>query len=281
MSRKRSAEEMGSVSSLPVGVISNASEHSAIKSAINEVKILLEAGVERVTSHAEGLDDTTVQKWKEKLELLLNKIARVQYKDEVVDQAITEALSSYASQDVEALVLVDETDMASRAMDKLTQKAAAYTLSKDSKYFALLEQLHQAEEDRELVVQEDSLNEQKIKCPYTGLEMKEPMKKFVNLSTIMFLFHLLNFTFYFIFFFCCSVNGNKKCTHHVSREGLREMMRLKKPGCPIAGCKGVWSESHAIMDEDFKLKIERYKRQRDRSNQLSGDMLNTYEIDDN
>lgn len=74
---------------------------------------------------------------------------------------------------------------------------------------------------------------------------------------------------------CCSENGPKKCIHHVSLEGLRQIVRnapaRQTPAegkCPVAGCVGRWTLATSHLDEAFKAKIERYLKRKERETQL-------------
>jgi hypothetical protein len=66
-------------------------------------------------------------------------------------------------------------------------------------------------------------------------------------------------------------NGRKSCIHHMSREGLQQCLARKSQApCPIAGCPGVWSMANSSLDENFKAKIERYLRRKEKETQLLG-----------
>jgi hypothetical protein len=83
-----------------------------------------------------------------------------------------------------------------------------------------------------------------------------------------------------------SINSNAKlrCIHHISREALEQMCKNKADvNCPVAACVGKWRKECAVVDEEYKLRMDRYEKMKNIRGKTFGSSTATaaaFEIDD-
>lgn len=63
-----------------------------------------------------------------------------------------------------------------------------------------------------------------------------------------------------------STNPRKSCIHHLDQASLKSLIKGKpRVQCPVAGCSGEWIEAYSEVDDDFKMKIDRFLRMKKRN----------------
>lgn len=166
---------------VPSSVVNHTAEHNSVKNLLETVRQSVATSIDRINENKEDMDAETIARWRDRLETLIATMGTLENQDAAMDQAIRDVLMGYVDMDVEEFVEVDEAKVIDETRQAAQQRAGDQPKSK--KVADLLATLRPAQqsasgEDDELLIQEDSgLNDARIKCPYTGQVMREPMKK--------------------------------------------------------------------------------------------------------
>lgn len=172
--------ETTKLGTVPSSVVSHTAEHNSVKSLLETVRQSVATCIDRINENKEDMDAETIARWRDRLETLIATMGTLENQDAAMDQAIRDVLMGYVDMDVEEFVEVDEAKVIDETRQTAQQRASGQPKSKKvADLLATLRPQQSASgEDDELLIQEDSgLNDARIKCPYTGQIMHEPMKK--------------------------------------------------------------------------------------------------------
>mmetsp|Transcript_32495 Transcript_32495/g.46855 ORF Transcript_32495/g.46855 Transcript_32495/m.46855 type:complete len:232 (-) Transcript_32495:58-753(-) len=192
---------------------------------------------EKFSVNAEGVDDKTIGSWTDRLILIAKECAEIKNNStvsaEIVQNVLTKRKAideATESAEKATLALIEKEFEAKKTSfnadnDEIVKQVRAMLLSNKSNGDDM-------EEDIQLM--DKGLQQSDIICPYSRLQFSEPMK-----STL--------------------------CKHIVDRESLKAMLRNKvnPVPCPVSGCAGMWTMTNSSVDEQFKLKMQRYLRRKE------------------
>jgi hypothetical protein len=227
---------------IPAGVVSFQGEHTAIRGALQLSKTLLENLANRLNKNEAEVDERTIIRWKAEIVEMVRAVCIAQYKEQQFDTILRETLSSCMDNDISKILALDDDEFTEQTLTKLENRASTHDpfltdkVAKDMiKAFT-----KRSNDDEDLFVEEDSgLTESKIKCPVSFAIYKNPLK---------------------------NNHPQKPCIHHLDETSLKSIIRGKqKIQCPVAGCSGEWMEKYSDVDDDFKMKIERFLRMKKRN----------------
>lgn len=165
---------------MPSSVVNHTAEHNSVKNLLETVRQSVATCIDRINDNKEDMDAETIARWRQQLESLVATMGALENQDAAMDQAIRDVLTGYVDMDVEEFVEVDEAKVIEETRQVAQQRSSGQPKSKKvaDLLAALQPQQPAGGEDDELLIQEDSgLNDARIKCPYTGQVMREPMKK--------------------------------------------------------------------------------------------------------
>jgi len=227
---------------LPQGVVAFAAEHAGIHGTLQSSKVILETLVGRLSKNEAEVDNDTIIRWKSEIVDLVRAICMAQYKDREIDSILNDTLTMCMDHDYSKILSINEADLTEEVLRKLDQRSETVDVlqaDKTAKSLIATCTAKTTADDEDLYVEDDSgLTEAKTKCPYSAATFKSPLK---------------------------NKHPQRPCIHHVDQDSLNDMERKRKQDCPVAGCSGCWSSQYTEVDDDFKMKIERFFRMKKRT----------------
>jgi len=163
--------------------------------------------------------------WLQRLRDLTSESARIEDELTYLSQEISDEIDKQTNANEDYKIC------ANRIRSSVSKRGRTYDTN-NSAIVKKIKSILDENDDQDLQLMETVETEKTFCCPVSMKTMTEPMK-------------------------------NKNCPHHVDRSSLEMLLRPSKKQsveCPLAGCKKQWTQASMSLDENMKLRMERFFR---------------------